>query len=77
MGFCAERELCVGNMYFKHMSLHKYTRVARGQDGVEVKSMIDLVLVKRDMLRYVQDVRVVRGMGRGQQITMWYCVKFG
>ena len=26
---------------------------ARGQDGVEVKSMIDLVPVKRDMLRYV------------------------
>ena len=33
------------------------------QEGVEVKSMIDLVLVKRDMLQYVQDVRVVRGMG--------------
>ena len=27
--------------------------------------MIDLMLVKRDMLRYVQYVRVVRGMGRG------------
>ena len=27
--------------------------------------MIDLVLMKRDMLRYVQDVRVVKGMGRG------------
>ena len=39
--------------------------MARGQDGVEVKSMIDLVLVKRDMLRYVQDVRTVSGMGRG------------
>ena len=26
--------------------------------------MIYLVLVKKDMLRYVQDVRVVRGMGR-------------
>ena len=26
--------------------------------------MIDLVLVKKDMLRYVQDVRAVRGMGR-------------
>ena len=25
--------------------------------------MIDLVLVNRDMLRYVQDVRMVRGMG--------------
>ena len=27
--------------------------------------MIELVLVKRDMLRYVQDVRAVRGIGRG------------
>ena len=27
---CAERGLCVGNTYFKHRSLHKYTRVSRG-----------------------------------------------
>ena len=27
--------------------------------------MIDLVLVRKDILRYVQDVRTVRGMGRG------------
>ena len=27
--------------------------------------MIDLVMVKRDMLKYVQDVRAVRGMGQG------------
>ena len=27
--------------------------------------MIDLVLVKRDMLRYLQDVRAVREMGQG------------
>ena len=32
--FCAERGICVGNTYFKHLSLHKYTRVAMGQDGV-------------------------------------------
>ena len=38
--------------------------MARGQDGVEVKSMIDLVLVK-DMLYYVQEVISVRGMGQG------------
>ena len=47
-----ERGLCVGNTHFKHSSLHKYTRVATGQDGVEIKRMIDLVL-KRDMVRYV------------------------
>ena len=63
MEFYAERGLCVGNTYFKDKSLHKYTRVARGQDGVAVKSMVDLLLVKRDMLRYVQDVRAVRRMG--------------
>ena len=61
---CAERELCVWVKLFKHRSLHKYTRVVRGQDGGEIKSMIDLVRVKKDMLRYVQDVRVVRGLGR-------------
>ena len=27
--------------------------------------MIDLMLVKKDMLRFVQDVRAVRGMGQG------------
>ena len=39
--------------------------MARGQDGVEVMSMIDLVLMNKDMVCYVQDVRAVRGMGQG------------
>ena len=39
--------------------------MVRGQDEVDIKSTIDLVLVKRDILRYVQDVRAVRKMGRG------------
>ena len=54
----------MGNTYFEYRSLDEYTRVARGQDGVEVKSMIDLMLVNKDMLRYVQVVRAVRGIGR-------------
>ena len=52
----------MGNTYFKYRSLHRYARVARGREDVEIKSMIDRVLVMRDMLRYVQDVRAVRGM---------------
>ena len=55
----------MSNTYFKHISLHKYTRVALGLDGLKIKSMIDHVLVKRDMLCYVQDVRTVIGMTRG------------
>ena len=39
--------------------------MARGQDGVEVKGIIDLVLVKKDMMCFVQEVRAVRGMGQG------------
>ena len=39
----------MGNRYFKH------------KFGVELKSMLDLGLVNKDMLRYVQDVRA---MGR-------------
>ena len=52
--------LCVSNTYFV---IHKYTRVARSPDGVEVMSMMDLVLMKKDTLRFAQDVRAVRGMG--------------
>ena len=48
--FCVERGMCVSNIYFEHRSLRNYMKVAWGQERVEVKSMIDLVLVKRDML---------------------------
>ena len=63
--FCAEKLLSVSNTYFENNSLHKNIRVARGQGRVEVMSAIHLVLVKKDMLRYVQDVRAVGEMGRG------------
>ena len=63
--FWEEMGLCVGNTYFNHRSLHNYTKVARGRDGVQIKSMINLALVKRDVLQWVQDVRTERGMGRG------------
>ena len=40
----------MGNAYFEHNILHKYTRMAKGQDRVEVKSTTELVLVKKYML---------------------------
>ena len=58
-----ERGLCVSNRYFEHKSLRKYNRVARGQDGVKAMNIIDLVLVKKDILSYMQDVRAVTGVG--------------
>ena len=46
----------------------KYTK---GQDGLEIKSTIDLVLVKKDMLRYVQD----EAWDGDSQITMLHLLK--
>ena len=53
--FCAQRDICVDNTYFEHM--HKYIRMAKGVYGEKVTSMIDLMLVKKDILCYVQDGR--------------------
>ena len=50
-------DFCVDNTYFEHKSLQKYTRMARGIYGEKVTSMIDLMLVKKDILCYVQDGR--------------------
>ena len=55
----------MGNACYEQKNLHKYTKVARGQDRVEVKWMIDLGSVKKDMVCYEQDVRAVRGKERG------------
>ena len=47
--------LCMG-----YKNLHNYTTlVGWCQDGVKVKSMIDLVLMKKDMLHFVQHVRAM------------------
>ena len=62
--FCTEEGLSVSSAYFECKSLHNYTWVARGQEELEVMSMINLGLVKKDMLRFVQDVRALTGMRR-------------
>jgi hypothetical protein len=63
--FCVDKGMCVCNTFFSHKNVHKYTRVGVDRDGNEVKSMIDLVLVKKEMLRYVLDVKSIRGLGMG------------
>ena len=60
--FCKSRDMCVSNTFFAHKSIHQYTRVKEKADGRVERSMIDFVLVKKEMLKYVMDVRVVRGL---------------
>jgi hypothetical protein len=63
--FCIDKGMSVCNTFFDHKSVHKYTRVGVDRNGNETKSLIDLVLVKKEMLKYVMDVRAVRGLGMG------------
>ena len=60
--FCKSRDMCVSNTFFAHKSIHLYTRVKEKADGRVERSMIDFVLVKKEMLKYVMDVKVVRGL---------------
>ena len=51
-----------------------YTRVAKGQGGVEIKGMIELLLAMKDMLHYVKSNERHKTK---YLITMLYCVKSG
>ena len=60
----AERVLCASNMYFTLNYIHKEARMARSRDFVEIKSMIDFVLVEKVTLKYVYDMKTVRVLER-------------
>ena len=64
----------MGNTHFKHKSLYRYTRVTRGEDGMELMSM----MVKKGKLHHVQNVRTEREeWDEASQIIMLYCIKLG
>ena len=59
---CAAREMRVGGTYFKKKLIHKYTW---RRDNGDTRSMIDHVVVDREVMRDIMDVTVVRGAGGG------------
>ena len=65
INLCAERGISVSNTYFQQKDLYKSFSGTTPKNGVEVMSMIHLVLGIKAILRYVQNVRVVRGMTQG------------
>ena len=52
-------DLCSERKVFKH----KNTRMVRGRDRMKVRSMTNLVLMKKVKLKYVCDGKMVRGFG--------------
>ena len=60
---------------FKHKKINKYTRVARGEDVMEVMSVIDFVWVRRDILKNVHDGKAVRRIDKIFHSIILYCEK--
>ena len=57
-------DLCVGNMCFKYKKLHNKIKMARVRDEGGVMCMINSVLVERNILKCVQDVKTMKRMGQ-------------
>ena len=56
-----ERGLCVGNTFYKHDVKKRYARYGRE----ERNSMIDFVLVRKELLKWVFDVRAAISLSGG------------
>ncbi|KAK7872016.1 hypothetical protein R5R35_004529 [Gryllus longicercus] len=54
---CKELKYCVANTFFQHKDIHKYTRIDPSRD---IKSIIDLVIVRKERKMKIKDVRVFR-----------------
>lgn len=61
---CNERGLCLCNSHFKHKDVHKYTWVCESvvRNG---RSLIDCMIVEREILRYVCDIKVLQELCGG------------
>ena len=56
--FCSENNLVVSNSWFQHKQIHQFTWECRGRG---LKSITDYFLVRKECMRRVKDVKVVRG----------------
>ena len=56
--FCNENNLVVSNSWFQHKRIHQFTWECRGRG---LKSIIDYFLVRKEHMKRVRDVKVVRG----------------
>ena len=54
--FCVENDLRIMNTHFEHKKIHKFTWKCPGRG---LQSIIDYFLVRGDMKRIVNDVRVI------------------
>ena len=62
---CVERELVIGNSWFKKKRINKYTWIRMSNGVVVEKALMDYVLVEKRVIGRLKDVHVYRGVTAG------------
>ncbi|KAK7907805.1 hypothetical protein WMY93_016417 [Mugilogobius chulae] len=65
IGMCTEREMVIGNTWFRKKEIHKYTWVRQAGGRVIDKAMMDYVVVSKGACGRLLDVSVKRGESGG------------
>ena len=65
LNMCVEKELAIGNSFFKKKSINKYTWVRVTNGRVVERAVMDYVLISGRMIGRVKDVHVFRGVAAG------------
>ena len=65
IGLCVERDMVVGNTFFKKKDIYKYTWVRQEDGRVVDRALMDYVVVSRNVIGRLLDVRVLRGESGG------------
>ena len=65
LDMCIEKELTVGNSFFRKKDVNKYTWVRVAGGRVVERALMDYVLITKRMIGRVKDVHVFRGVGAG------------
>ena len=65
IGICVERELVAGNILFKNKGIQRYTWMRQDNGRVIDRTMIDFVVVSRNIIGWLLYVRVLRKEGGG------------
>ena len=65
LDMCVEKELAVGNSFFKKKNVNKYTWVRVAGGRVVERALMDYMLITKRMIGRVKDIHVLRGEAAG------------
>lgn len=60
--FCDEKDMCINNTFFNQETIFKYARVGVSGDYIEMESMIEFLLVKKEIVKWLINDESMKGL---------------